>query len=72
MHSRMLEQAVRNRPGFEYHNVTTTHVIKELVPGNKYGELLKNKMIDYAISLGPPLLSKDQVITRLATSLPPL
>ncbi|PSN58778.1 hypothetical protein BS50DRAFT_509817 [Corynespora cassiicola Philippines] len=29
-------------------------------------------MIDYAINLGPPLFSEDQVITRLATSLPPL
>jgi hypothetical protein len=68
----MLEQAVRNRPGFEYHNVTTARVIKELVPGNKYGELLKNKMIDYAITLGSPLFSEDQVITRLAASPRPL
>lgn len=72
VHCRMLEQAVRNRPGFEYHNVTTARVIKELVPGNKYGELLENKMIDYAITLGPPLFSEDQAIIRLATSLRPL
>ncbi|KAI9774939.1 MAG: hypothetical protein M1840_000155 [Geoglossum simile] len=72
VHSRMLEQAVRSCPGFEYHNITTVRVIKELAPGNKYGELLKNKMIDYAITLGPPLISEDQVITRLAASLQPL
>ncbi|CAI6225543.1 unnamed protein product [Periconia digitata] len=68
----MLEQAVRDRSGLKYHNITTARVIKELVPSNKYGELLKNKMINYAINLGPPLFSEDQVITRLATSLPPL
>ena len=72
VHSRMLEQAIINRPGFEYHNITTARVIKELVPGNKYGELLKQKMIDYAIILEPPLISEDQVITRLATSPRPL
>jgi hypothetical protein len=68
VHSRMLEQAVCKRPGFEYHDITTACVIKELVPGNKYGELLKNKMIEYVITLGSPLFSEDQVITRLAAS----
>ncbi|KAI9772513.1 MAG: hypothetical protein M1840_000718 [Geoglossum simile] len=72
VHSMMLKRVVRNRPGFEYHNITTARVIKELVPGNKYGELLKNKMIDYAITLESPLFSEDQVITRLATSPRPL
>lgn len=72
VHSRMLEQAVCNRPGFEYHNIKTARVIKELVPGNKYGELLKSKMIDYAITLKPPLFGEDQVITRLAASPRPL
>ncbi|RMZ68354.1 methyltransferase type 11 [Pyrenophora seminiperda CCB06] len=72
VHSRMLEQVVRNRPGLEYYNITTARVVKELVPGNKYGELLKNKLIDYAITIEPPLFSEDQVIIWLATSLPPL
>jgi len=72
VHSRMLEQAVRSFPGFEYHNITTARVIEELVPRNKYGELLENKMIDYTITLEPPLLSEDQVITRLAASPQPL
>ena len=72
VHSMMLKQVVRNRPGFQYYNITTARIIKELVPGNKYGELLKNKMIDYAITLESPLLSVDQVVTRLATSPRPL
>ncbi|KAI9775012.1 MAG: hypothetical protein M1839_001612 [Geoglossum umbratile] len=72
VHSMMLKRVVRNRPGFEYHNITTARVIKELVPGNKYGELLKNKMIDYAITLESPFFSEDQVITRLAASPRPL
>ncbi|OAL56134.1 hypothetical protein IQ07DRAFT_583522 [Pyrenochaeta sp. DS3sAY3a] len=72
VHCRILEQAVCNRPGMEYHNVTTARVTKELVPGNKYGELLKNKMIDYAIVLRPPLVSEAEVINRLATSPRPL
>ncbi|KAH0536270.1 hypothetical protein FGG08_006849 [Glutinoglossum americanum] len=59
-------------PWFEYHNITTARVIKELVPGNKYGELLENKMIDYAITFESPLFSEDQVITRLAASPQPL
>lgn len=72
VHSRMLEQAVRNYPGLEYHNTTTARVLKELVPGNRYGELLKNKMIDYAIILQSPLISEDELITRLAASPRPL
>ena len=72
VHCRMLEQAVRGRPGVEYHNITTARVIKDLVPGNKYGELLKQKMIDYAITLGPPLLLEKQIITRLNASPRPL
>ncbi|KAH0563206.1 hypothetical protein GP486_002223 [Trichoglossum hirsutum] len=72
VHSMMLKRVVRNLPGFEYHNITTARVIKELVPWNKYGELLKNKMIDYAITLESPLFSEDQVITRLAATPGPL
>ncbi|KAI9760489.1 MAG: hypothetical protein M1840_002399 [Geoglossum simile] len=72
VHSMMLKRVVRNRPGFEYHNITTARVIKELVPGNKYGEFLKNKMIDYAITLESPFFSEDRVVGRLATSPGPL
>ncbi|KAI9695442.1 MAG: hypothetical protein M1820_008627 [Bogoriella megaspora] len=72
VHSRLLEQAINKRPGFEYHYITTARVIRELVPGTRHGEILKNKMIDYAIVLGSPLLSEDQLITRLATSPRPL
>ncbi len=68
VHCRMLEQAVRGCSGVEYHNITTARVIKELVPGNKYGEILKQKMIDYAITLGPPLISECQIVARLAAS----
>jgi hypothetical protein len=72
VHSMMLKQVVRNRPSVRYYNITTARIIKELVPGNKYGELLKNKMIDYAIALESPFFSEDQVVTRLATSPGPL
>lgn len=68
VHSQMLKQAVRGRPGFSYYNITTARVIRELVPGNEYGELLKGKMIDYAVTLGPPLLPKANIINRLAAS----
>jgi hypothetical protein len=64
----MLEQAVLGRPGFSYYNITTARVIKELVPGNGYGELLKGKMIDFAVTLGPPVISQVHVINRLAAS----
>jgi hypothetical protein len=72
VHCRMLEQAVHGCFGVEYHNITCARVIKELVCSNKYGEVLKQKMIDYAITLGPPLISESQVITRLAASPQPL
>jgi hypothetical protein len=68
----MLEQAVHGRPALEYHNITTARVINQLVPRNKYGELLEYKMIDYAITLGPPLFLEDDVVTRLAASRLPL
>ncbi|KAF1997432.1 hypothetical protein P154DRAFT_524779 [Amniculicola lignicola CBS 123094] len=68
VHSRMLRQAVLGRCGFSYYNITTARVIKELVPGNEYGELLKRKMIDYAVTLGPPLIPTANIINRLAAS----
>ena len=61
----MLKQAVLGRPEFSYYNTTTARVIKELVPGNEYGELLKRKMIDFAVTLGPPLIPTPSVINRL-------
>jgi hypothetical protein len=48
----MLKQAVLSYSGFLYYNITTARVIKELVAGNEYGELLKGKMIDFAVTLG--------------------
>ncbi|KAF2872817.1 hypothetical protein BDV95DRAFT_593227 [Massariosphaeria phaeospora] len=68
VHSQMLEQAVVDRPGFAYYNITTARVIKELVPDNKFGELLKGKMIDYAVTLGPPLIPTAHVVNGLAAS----
>ncbi|KAF1952945.1 hypothetical protein CC80DRAFT_507689 [Byssothecium circinans] len=68
VHSQMLKQAVHGCPGFSYYNITTARVIKELVPGNEYGELLKGKMIDFAVTLGPPLIPTAHVIHRLAAS----
>ncbi|KAF2467996.1 uncharacterized protein BDR25DRAFT_266464 [Lindgomyces ingoldianus] len=68
VHSQMLKQAVLGRPGFSYYNITTARVIKELVPGNEYGELLKGKMIDFAVTLGPPLIPTANVINRLTAS----
>jgi hypothetical protein len=63
----MLEQAIRGCFGVEYYNITCARVIKELVGSNKYGEILEQKVLDYAITLGPPLVSESQVMTRLAT-----
>jgi hypothetical protein len=57
-----------SRPRFSYYNVTTTRVIKELVLGNKYGELLKHKIINFAVTLSPPLMLTANVINRLITS----
>lgn len=65
----MLKQAVLGRSGSSHYSTTTARVIKELVPGNEYGELLKGKMIDFAVTLGPPLIPTVHVINRLATSL---
>jgi hypothetical protein len=64
----MLKQAVLSRPGFSYYNITTAWVIKELVPVNEYGELLKGKMVNFAVTLSPPLMPTGHVINRLATS----
>jgi len=64
----MLEQAVLGRPDFSYYNITTARVIKELVLGNEYSELLKGKMIDFAVTLSPPLISQVHVVNRLAAS----
>jgi len=72
VHCRMLEQAVRGCSGVEYHNITTARVLKELVPNNRYGEIVTQKMIDYAITLGPPLVAEHEVIARLAASPRPL
>jgi hypothetical protein len=68
VHSQMLKQAVLDRSGFSYYNVTTARVIKELVPGNEHGELLKGKMIDFAVTLGSPLVPTAHVVNRLAAS----
>jgi hypothetical protein len=68
VHCRVLEQAVRGCSGVEYHNITTAQVLKGLVPNNRYGEIVKQKMIDYAITLGPPLIAEHEVIARLAAS----
>jgi hypothetical protein len=68
VHRQMLKQAVLSRPGFSYYNITTAWVIKELVPGNEYGELLKGKMVNFAVTLSPPLMPTGHVINRLATS----
>lgn len=64
----MLKQAVLGRTGFSYYNITTAQVMKELVPDNEYGELLKGKMVDFAVTLGPPLIPTAHVINRLAAS----
>lgn len=68
VHSRMLEQAVRGCFGFEYHNLTCARIMIELVGSNKRGEALNQKVVDYAITLGPPLVSESQVMNRLASS----
>lgn len=68
VHSQMLKQAVLGYPEFSYYNITTARIIKELVPGNEYGELLKRKMIDFAVTLGPPLIPTANVINRLTAS----
>ncbi|KAF2757383.1 hypothetical protein EJ05DRAFT_388421 [Pseudovirgaria hyperparasitica] len=72
VHGPMLKQAALGHAGFSCYNITTARVIKELVPGNEYGELLRGKMIDYAVTLGPPLVSMAHVISRLAASSPKL
>ena len=72
LHSQMLKQALFNRRGLGYYNITAARVVKELVPEDRYGKLLKNKQIDYAIVLKPPLLSNDDIVTRLAASPGPL
>ncbi|OAL57242.1 hypothetical protein IQ07DRAFT_638598 [Pyrenochaeta sp. DS3sAY3a] len=64
VHSRMLKQAVLGRTGFSYYNITTARVVKDLVPGNEYGELLKGKMIDFTVTLGPPLIPTADIINR--------
>lgn len=55
-------------PSFLYYNITTTRVIKELVPSNKYSKLLKGKIINFTITLSPPLISIAYVISCLTTS----
>lgn len=68
VHSQMLKQAVLGRAGLSYYNITTARVIKELVPDNEYGELLKGKMVDFAVTLGPPLIPAADVTKRLTTA----
>jgi hypothetical protein len=64
----MLKQAVLFRPGFEYYNITTARVTEELVPGNEYGERLKSKMIDFAVTLSHPLVPKaDDIKCHLSS-----
>lgn len=59
---------MKNLTGFEYHNITTARVLKGLVPANKYGEELKKKMVDYAVTLQDPLVAEDHITYRLASS----
>ncbi|KAF1998917.1 hypothetical protein P154DRAFT_536003 [Amniculicola lignicola CBS 123094] len=68
VHSRILRQAVQNTPGLAYHNITTAKVIEALVPHNKYGEILKKKMVDYAIVLGESIIPESIITARLAAS----
>ena len=62
----MLKQAVFSCLSFSYYNITTARVIKELVLGNKYSELLKGKIINFAVTLSPLLIPTAHVINRLA------
>ena len=68
VHSRILQQAVDHISGVEYHNITTARVLGELVPDNIYGEALKKKMVDYAITLGDPVIAENDVSARLGSS----
>ncbi|RMZ71903.1 Methyltransferase type 11 [Pyrenophora seminiperda CCB06] len=68
VHCQMLKLAVRNRDSFSYYNITTARINKELVPGNEYGEILKSKMIDFAVTVGPPLIETKLVISRINAS----
>jgi len=68
VHSRTLHQTLRNIPGIKYHNITTSRVMKGLVPDNKYGEELRKKMVDYTITIQDPLVSEDQITCWLASS----
>ena len=68
VHSRILQQAVEHLPGVEYHNITTARVLRELVPDNIYGETLKKKMVDYAITLGEPVIAESDVSARSGSS----
>ncbi|KAK7177661.1 hypothetical protein PSPO01_16292 [Paraphaeosphaeria sporulosa] len=65
VHGPMLKQAVRDRPGFSYYDITTARVMKELVPDNEYGELLKGKTIDFVVTLSELLIPKAPIVKRL-------
>lgn len=65
VHGPMLKEAVRDRPGFSYYDITTARVIKELVPDNEYGEWLKGKMIDFVVTLSEPVIPKAPIVKRL-------
>jgi hypothetical protein len=69
IYSRMLRQILKSRSGFDNFNITSARVVEELVPANIYGEVLKTGMIDYAVTLGPPLLPEALVTQRLTASL---
>lgn len=67
VHSRMLQQAIEGLAGLEYHNITTARVLRGLVPENIYGETLKKKMVDYAITLGDPFITEADISGRLGS-----
>ena len=67
VHSRMLQQALEGLIGLEYHNITTARVLRGLVPENIYGETLKKKMVDYAITLGEPIITESDINARLGS-----
>lgn len=71
VHDRMLEQAFDFSPGFKVHDIKSARILTELESLNPYGQTLKNRMVDYGITVGAPTISEKEVRACLRNSTGP-
>jgi hypothetical protein len=66
VHSRLLRQSLQGMQGIQYRNITTAKPKDEWVVRDIKGVNYSGKLVDYGICLNHDLISKDDIIAKLA------